>query len=401
MTRDEDNMNGPEHSLGRRAALLGAGGAVATVSLAGCLGSEETGTEDKEEEATFGEDDTDETEDEPKKHRRDSLDEAFACDVDMDMRFTNRMQLDGDPTGGDREKAVHVTSLGEESGDYPCMAVDLQDYDYDLGHLHTEETLSYDFYGGKKARYAVPDEVFLILKLADKRYHVVYRKKDVGKTGEWETRNVSEELPKDEWRAVEVDPKQIDTENERVLTTTEVVESRIEDLRHADTFGNLLERYGGDAKVVAVAMGAGRLTGRTITDHYFDNLRVGKEEFTIPAMLSMDVDFDHHKDDKGLTASLSFANPRGDEHGVNLEEIDAKSVHLAEYTSIAPPLPGTDEADHAVQAAAVDGKGDAAKATFDGDAVSKLAKDDRETTVLVYGAFEGKEPYTFLAAGEV
>lgn len=405
MTRNDDETGSSDRGIDRRTALYGAGGTLA-VGIAGCLGSDDEPADDSDEKQAFGDEDDSDDEHEPEKYRRDSLDEAFACDVDMDMRFTNRMQLDGDPTGGDRNRAVHVTSHGEESGDYPCMAIDLQDHEFRLGKLREKRGLSYDFYGGKKARYAIPDEVFLILKLPttkdQPKYVVVYRKKDVGKTGQWERRDVSSEFTKDGWRAVEIDPKHIDVENERVLTTTEIVESRIEDLRHADVFANILETYGHDARVVAVAVGAGRLTGRTITDHYFDNVTVGDKTFTVPAMLSVDVDFTHAKDDGTVTATLSWANPAGDEYGVDLGDIDPESVRLSRYASIAPPMPGTDTAANAIAATGVGDKtADGIDVTFDGEAVAGLLEKGRETTVLIYGAFAGEKPYTFLGVTEL
>ncbi len=409
MTRNDDETDHgePDRAISRRTAMAGAGGSlVATVGLAGCLGSTDTNDEGNGDEKGTGKGkDTDTDDRDEAKHRHDVLDVAFSADIDMDMRFTNRMQLDGDPTGGDRQQAVHLTSLGDESGDYSCMAVDLQDHDYELGALSDPGSISYDFYGGKNAAYAIPDEVFLILKLSGKRYAVAYRKKDVGKTGQWETRDVSSELTQDEWRAVDIDPKHVDAEGRKVHVTTEVVQSRIEDLRHAETFADLLGHYGDDAKLVGLAVGAGRLTGETITDHYFDNIQVGEKSFTVPAMLSMDVDFTPPRVQPGegnFTTTLSFANPSGDEHGVSLEDIDADSVRMAPYSSLAPPLPGTDESDRAVSANRlrnVTGRG--ADVEFDASAVSELLDDGSETTVLIYGAFEGEEPYTFLAVDEL
>lgn len=397
MTRHEDEINDSSRGIGRRTALYGAGGALA-VGLAGCVGSDDDDSPDEEgDETTFDDDNDDyDGDDGPVKHRRDTLSEAMLADIDMDMRFTNYIQLDGDPTDGDRNP-VHITSRGEETGDYACLGVDVQDHDYTLGKLKKKK-LKFDFYGKKKPkrRELYKDDFFLIIKKG-KRIYVVWRKMDV-ETGKWVTRNVSDKLKEGGWRAVKVDPKHVDKENERVHTTSEVVKGRIEDLRNADTFENLFDRFGKDATVLAVALGAGRFYGETINDHYFDNLRIGEKEFSLPAKVSLKAK--HDADAKKHTVDLTFSNPSGEEKGLSLADVDDDSVYVAPYSTFAAPLPGTDEAKKAVPVNIVDKKDGKLTVKFDGDDV-KYARKDRKTTVLLFGAFKGKKPYTFKAVIEL
>ncbi|ELY60932.1 hypothetical protein [Natronolimnohabitans innermongolicus] len=410
MTRNDDETDHgePDRAISRRTAMAGAGGSlVATVGLAGCLGSTDTNDEGNGDEKGTGKgtDDrpADDADKRPADHRR-ALDVAFSYDADMDMRFTNRLQLDGDPAGGDRANAVHFTSRGEESGDYTATAVDLRNHSFTLGTLRKAEKIQYDYFVGADDDGA-SDDIFLILETPDDGLVVTYRPNDGPAASEWQTREVYAELEADGWRAVTVDDDLVDVEDERVTTTTELIGEHITELRNASQYANVLDRFGTETQLLGLAIGDGDLLGETVVDHYVDNLRIGDETVTIPAMLTMDVEFTPPRVQPGrgnFTTTLSFANPADREVTLSLEDIDADSVRIAPYSPLAPPVPGTDESDAAVPATRlrnVTGRG--ADVEFEADQVAGLLEDGRETTVLIYGAFEGEEPYTFLAVGEL
>ena len=325
-----------------------------------------------------------------------SLDEAFAWDVDMAMQFSNQMQLDGDPAGEGRENVVHITSHGEESSDYPCGAVDIRDRSLTLGDVSESGALTYDYYKGDDATYQVPDEVFLILRTTDEVLHVAYRKKDAQTTVEWHTRDVSSEFLDDGWRAIEVGDEDVDEEDERITTTFDAVGDQIMNLRTQDTFADLLDRFGEDAALLAVAIGNGSVEG-VVSDAYFHDLRVTDDSYVIPAMLCLEPEFD--RDDDMLDVSLSFATEDGSGDHVSLETVDDASVRMAPYTIFSPPFPGSTEYEDAIDAQTVDASPDTLEVGFDETQATEIAGE--MGGVCIFGAFDLPEPHTFVAIGDL
>jgi len=323
-----------------------------------------------------------------------ALDEAFAWDVDMATAFTNRMQLDGDPAGEGRENVLHITSLGEESQDYPCGAVDVRDRSLTLGDVSDPGSLTYDFFKGADASYQVPDEVFLIHRTIEDDLHVTYRKEDTEATEEWQTRDVSSEFPDDDWRTIEVADEDVDEAGERITTTFDAIGDQILALREQETFADVLSEFGDDAELLAVAVGNGSVEG-VVSDAYLHNLQVADQSSVIPAMLTLDADVT--SDDDPFTVTLSIANPAGEEEGVTLADIDDATVQLASYTPFAPPFPGLEEYENAVTAQTVTPTDGSVDVEFDGDQVSSILDDTGSW--YVFGEFDVAEPYTFVSVG--
>ncbi|MFP9191194.1 hypothetical protein ACLI4Q_05960 [Natrialbaceae archaeon A-CW1-1] len=379
-------------NVARRPVLIG----LTSIGLLGTVGTVgTTGDEEEHEDDTDSEGDTSADRADGRRH-----DEAFAWDANFDFRLTNRMQLDGDPADSGREHPLHITSHGQESADYPTSMVDLQDRSLTLGDVEAAGSLTYDYYKGKEATYRVPDEVFLIVR-HDGDLSVTYRKRDAKDTGVWETRDVSSEFTQDGWRTIHLEAGDVDAESQRVQVSTEVIGNYFMGIRDQDTSQTLLEQFDVETELLAVGIGNGSVDGE-VSDAYFDTLHVADHEYVFPAMLTMEPEFTPPRVQPGegrFTVTLSFANPADEEAGVSLEAIDAESVHLAPFGSIAPPVAGTDEAERAVPAQELRPTGRGLDVVFDASAVADVI--NGETTVCVYGAFEGDEPYTFAALGDL
>ena len=384
MNATGDGSNG--ENVPRRPVLVG----LTSIGLFGTIG-----TIGSTEDETSAADDT--TTASADAHR---VDEAFAWDADFDFRLTNQMQLDGDPAESGREHVLHVTSHGQESADYPTSAVDVQDRALTIGDVEPHGSLTYDYFKGKEATYKVPDEVFLIVRHKGDM-SVTYRKRDAKETGVWETRDVSSEFTEDGWRTVHLEAGDVDVEDERVQISTEAIGNYFMEIREQDTSRTLLEQFEPETELLSVAIGNGSISGAQVSDAYFHNLQLLDEEYVFPAMLTMEPAFTPSQVEPGeaFTVSLSFANPADEDADVSLEALDRESVHLAPFGSIAPPVPGTNEAEQAVPAQDIQPTDRGFDVGFDSDAVADVIVGDM--TVIVYGAFEGDEPYTFAALGDL
>lgn len=400
MTDQTDDTKSGGNRVGRRPFLLGV---TATAAAAGAAGvpsvfADEEDDEHEDESKSEGEGEDQAAATQEAGAARGARDEAFAWDSTFDMQLTNRMQLDGDPAGNGRENVVHITSHGEESDDYSCAAVDLQDRSLTIGDVSGEGSITYDYLKGSQASYRVPDEVFLIVRRAQQRgLAVIYRKEDTETTDQWETRDVSSEFDSDGWRLLEVDDETVDVEGEKVTVPTKAITKNFREIREQDSSKSLSEQLDDGAEVLALAVGNGSIEG-TVSDAYFADLQIGGEPYVIPAMLGMDVEFSPRRVQPGggnFAAWLSFAN--GDEEGLTLDDIDGESVRMAAFSSIAPPAPGTPEAEAAVSADRLRTVSDRGAAIeFDASSVAELVGDDSKT-VCLYGDFDVEEPYTFAA----
>lgn len=325
--------------------------------------------------------------------------EAVLWDHDMDMAFTNRMRLaadPADPADGGRQGVVHVTSAGE-SQDYAVSGIDLRSRDLTLGDVNESGSFTYDYFKGEDASYKVPDEAFLILQRADGGISVTYRKKDTDQRGVWDTRDVSSEFSKGDWRAIDVDAGDIDVEDEQVRVTSEVIGQNIMALREQEHYAGVLDRFSADASLLAVAIGNGSVDG-VVSDAYFDNIQVNETAYTVPATLTMDAEISTPASQRGRTSvTLSFAN---EEHGVSVNDIDPESVRLSSYSPFAPPIPGTGDPSDVVLAEGATVSGNALEAEFGPGQVQRLTQGNRMPTVLVFGAFE-ERPYRFVATAEL
>lgn len=255
--------------------------------------------------------------------------------------------------------------------------------------------LTYDYYTGETHDHASPDEIFLILRQRRgqrENYFVTYRTLDEGTTDEWRTRDVSSELNRDGWRAVEVPADEIDVESELVQTTTAAIEDRIGSLAQQEPYRNVVSRFGGNTEVLAASIGTGRLLRSAVSDVYYDSFQVSNETKPIPAILRMTPRFEDGE------VSLSFTD---ENVGVSLEDVDEDSVRVSRYAPIGPPIAGTDVETASVAAKfdsdSGNGDGDSLQVEFGGSEASSVL--DEGDLAMVYGAFDTERPVTFVAVG--
>lgn len=397
MTNDKSGSS--NRRFGRRSVLLGAGGTAIGISgiasAAGVLGEKDSKNRTTDSKGSDGDFETSATQFQGTYHN-----EAVLWDYDMDMAFTNRMRLVSDPADGDREGVVHITSGGDESQDYAVSGIDLRAENLTLADVSSDGAITYDYYKGEQASYRVPDEVFLILQRADGGIAVTYRKEDTDQDEQWHTRDVSSEFSQDDWRAFEVDASDIDLEDEQVRVTAEVIGNNIMALREQDYYSGVVDRFGEDTSVLAIAIGNGSVDG-TISDAYFNNIQVLDTAYTVPATVSMDAEFSTPAASQGqgggrVSISLSFMQ---DQHEVSVDDIDPDSVRMTPYSPFAPPIPGTN-AGGVVRATNARVSGSTLEAGFPPGQVRQLGAGNQPMTVLVFGAFEG-EPHRFVAVGEL
>jgi len=429
MSRDQD-VPADHSGLSRRqfAGVLAAGG---TGVVAGCSSVDFTGGSEGADQPETGDTGLSDGPKEPSQPpgKAMPLDEALACDADMTKSFDAQMRLapPSVPThakqpsrdhpekatgkgttqrdtvaagdGGTRRGAVQVTSEGAPTQDYPCLSVDLRTHELTLGELATSTPLTYDYAAGDAHEPAAPGQVFLTLRTAAKhskqeRVWVAYRTlADSTPTAGWQRRPVSQELTRDGWRALEVDPGLIDVDDERVRNaiSATVIESEIGTLRSQEPFRNLRQRFGDDTEVLAVTIGTGNVSKSVTLDAYFSTLRIGTTRRPLPAMLTMGLTVDQTADPIEIRLQVPTETPRVTfAKGVG---VDPTSVHLSPYASIARPIDGTDAWQAAVKATDVEVVSETALvARFPG------ALTDFGDAPMVWGAVDHPQgwPLTFL-----
>lgn len=398
MSNDNNGSTDSNSRFGRRTLLVGAGSAAVGISAVAGAGSVLAGDDADGTGKGAHANGTDTGADTAAAQFQGvHHNEAVLWDHDMDMAFTNRMRLAADPAGGDRVDVVHVTSAGEESSDYAVSGIDLRAADHSLGDIH-DAGFTYDYFKGERASYKVPDEVFLILQTTDGEIAVTYRKADADQTGVWETRDVSSELTAGGWREFGVDAGDIDVEDEQVRVTAETIGNNIMALREQDHYENVLDRFGTETSVLAVAIGNGSVDG-VVSDAYFNNVQIGETTYTVPATVSVEPTVASQRGRGGgrVTVSLTFTD---DQYGLSMDGVDPESVRIAPYSSFGPPIPGTGDPSDVARAEDASVSGDALEAEFVPGQIQRLVSGNRPTTVLVFGGFE-EEPYRFVGVAEL
>jgi|GEM_PF-5616122 len=391
----------------------------------------ENGPEQNDDQADDDEDrdDGDQNPKGPKDHAM-PIDEALSCDADMTKSFDAHMRLTHDPVAkrdaptvvenddkskqnggkqidapgsgwvnGKRRGVVQITSEGKPTQDYPCLTVDLREHDLTLGDFSKKRHLTYDYFAGKVHEPAAPGQVFLTLRTTDEkagkeRYWVAYRTaNDNRSTKRWRRRFVSKEFEQGGWRALEIDRELIDVDDERVRDkiSAKVIEGEIGKLRQQEPFQDLRQRFGDDAELLAVTIGTGNVSDSVVLDAYFHNIRVLGMRRTVPAMLTMEPTFEQMDDSIEVTLQLDT-----DQTGLDIDGgdgVQAKSVHLSPYASIARPIDGTDAWHQSVRASHVDVVSDAKLVVqFPGEL------DEFGEAPMVWGSFAHRHdwPLTFL-----
>jgi hypothetical protein len=286
-------------------------------------------------------------------------------DLFGDGEFDVENRYDGDPAEGqteetDREWVLHYTTSGAETQDYPAALINLRERLEDpvtLDDLEGDGSLAFDYYVGPDHDQYIPGQVYLVIQTAeqeadDEAWGVYRNVRKGGPVGEWATLDVIHEMKADEpdddgedpiWRALEID---VDPEGFRADfgTFTDAILQQAMQTRdqtgngEVDSFGNVFERFGDDAELLAVGLGSGSSRTPTMRDIYYDDYRleVGDEEhtFELPAALQADADF---RSDGQVIASLSFDEMP---EGIDLEDVDEDSIRLYPYAQMMPP---TDE----------------------------------------------------------
>ncbi|MFC6716025.1 hypothetical protein ACFQGT_17780 [Natrialbaceae archaeon GCM10025810] len=391
MTTNKKGSSDSKRGFNRRSVVLGTGMAIVGV---GGVGSVLAGDEQAESGGQSHTDGDGATVPQGVQHN-----EAVLWDHDMDLAFTNRMRLTADPADEGREDVVHVTSDGEESQDYAVAGIDLRAEDLTLGAVEDDGSITYNYYKGETATYRVPDEVFLILQRADGGIAVTYRKEDTDQFQTWETRDVSSEFEADGWRMIDVDADEIDVDDEQVRVTAETIGTNIMALREQEQYSDVVDQFGADAHLLAVAIGNGSVDG-VVSDAYFHDLEVAGTSYTVPATLTMEPTFDSQQEggDGRITVSLSFVD---ENQGVSVEDIDPESVRMTSYSPFAPPIPGSDVPGGVASADEVSASDDTLTADFaPAGETGSSSQGDRPSTVLVFGGFE-EGPYRFVAVGDL
>lgn len=392
------NRNDAQRRLSRRSALIGTGGLVlGTGAVAG--GATVLGDEDEKNERKGGRDD-DRSEGFPDRVLERLRTEAFVIDADRDGALSTEMRLVGDPSGERRDTAVHVTSRGEESRDYVAAGIDLRDDSLTLADISDAGSITYDYYKGAETTHRVPDEAFLFLRTGPNRFAAAFRGADDERTDTWETRDVSNELTADGWRAAEIDLRRFDLGALRGVAVDEIsiddVGGLLATFGDLESVSDLTGRFSGDAAVLGMGIGVGSLGG-AVSHAYYNGLRVAGEERAIPAAVAMEPSFSGPQGRGRITASLSLT---ADDQLLSASDVDPDSVRLAPYSPVTPPIPGTPWADRAVAADSVDVSSDAIEAEFVPGQVRRLLDGDSRR-VVVYGDFDVDEPYTFAAVGDL
>lgn len=288
------------------------------------------------------------------------------CEVDMDGTFDIENHRTEDPTiewcedvdDSTRESVLHVTSMGRETKDYSSGIVNVED---GLDHTLTLETatsdgvfVGFDYLEGPENANAAPDEVFLIVREADassdaEGLHAVFKTindsndpdsaSDICENG-WRGLDVSDQMTGDglgdrDWADISITRDDVES-GEMVIQTARSLRDQ------ENRFEDIVERFGGDAELVAVGYGKGFTTRETVSDVYYDELVVRRERgeeverdtFSFPAAVPMDVEFDGPRGGT-LTATLS---PQQEEVGLDLDDVQADSVKLTRYVPVAPPV---------------------------------------------------------------
>jgi hypothetical protein len=167
-------------------------------------------------------------------------------------------------------RPIHVTSNGQETVDYAASIVEPESR-VRLGDL---DRLTYDYYegtadGGSDAAGSAPGETFLGVENDDAR-HGMYLTYDAGTDAEqWQTHDVLARMNGD-------------TEG----TSRWFEYTSREEGYECQTFDDVIERFGPEARLVRVGVGHGNAVAPTSLDVFYDSLVVNDGTRSFPASVA-------------------------------------------------------------------------------------------------------------------
>ena len=162
-------------------------------------------------------------------------------------------------------RPIHVTSNGNSTVDY-AAAIAAPETETTLGGL-TE--LTYDYYAGPDDTAIAPDQTFVVVENDDGR-HGMYLTYDAGgPSGQWATFDVLARM-------------RGDTEGTSGWFEYTAVEAGYD----GQTFDNVVERFGGEARLVRVGVGHGDAVNPAVLDVFYDNLVVNGSTSRFPTSVA-------------------------------------------------------------------------------------------------------------------
>lgn len=323
------------------------------------------------------------------------------CEIDVDEMFQTEMHLVTDPAKHGRKRVLHVTSNRNHTRDYACSVLTLIDRGLTLGEV-IDNRMSFDYFEGRRNENAAPDEFFLVVQTKQGIF-VTFQHRNTGGKLKWQTYDVSAAVQGagPPWKKKEIPPKAFDIQGDINLGTIDlgevdadlamvIVHQIIEFLRSLRDRGKRIhspaKTFGRDAQILAVATGKGFTTEETVNDIFYDELVFETDKKTTrlewPVALSMRFQFLRQKvtpaADETVRARLAFEQP---EQGLTIDEVDAESIVLTPYTSIAP-LENVD----GVEPESITRRGNQLRMTFDSGEIADVV-DSPEPTLLLTGEF--------------
>lgn len=227
---------------------------------------------------------------------------GFASSFDTNQDGTGEMVIQrARRTVGQRQgPLVNATTFGDETPDYAASLVNVNSRNLSLDDLaSSEDGFVYDYYEGRDSTNPGPDEAWVVLNSGERGQqgrHILFRKLEDSRNGAegegrgnssdngggpgesegnagrtWRTRNVGEEIA-----GADVSAEGLSFENWR--------EFSIDDHSVSDVGTNdLVEEFGGDAKVKWVGIGRGSPGWKSfVADTYYDEVVVVGEHVTLP-----------------------------------------------------------------------------------------------------------------------
>ncbi|RDI69692.1 hypothetical protein [Halopelagius longus] len=215
---------------------------------------------------------------------------------------------------------------------------------------------------------------------------------------EFNTFNVSNALQggQTNWMAVPVS-------SENLMSTDAIEEIAFQLRDERETFSNFVDQYGEDAELVGVGFGLGYTTRQSVLDMYYDDLMVkysadGNSKtatFDFPATVPANVKASDRLNTKKSGAFTVTAELQQDEAGLDLEDVIKKSVRIAPFQSVAPPV---DVGIPARKVTVEDGK---LTAKFPASKIPDLLGTGEDCKFVLAGEFDVESASSFYGVGTV
>lgn len=213
------------------------------------------------------------------------------------------------------------------------------------------------------------------------------------------TQNVTDTLFSGQtWRDVEISMQNFLT-GQAVISLARALRDR------GISYTDPLERYGENARLVAVGFGAGFTTTPTVVDRYYDNLLVQDTRESpenpfeatsfdfpaaVPANTRIRPQVINTRSNGRVTIDITLQQ---EERGINPTDVDPASVRLSQFSPVSPPV------EMGVQAESVQVRPNGTiRARFTTESISETFEAG-EHRVIVSGLFDVPQRVTFVAVG--